>query len=380
MTILHIANWYPNPWDTVEGNFVRDQMNVFAQEVPVRVVVVQVRSVGGFWPRLRRLALEGSACGYFLLAPVRPGRVTEWLTALLLVGVLLRERAWRFDALHFHIAYPLLMLTGLWRWWVRKPILVSEHWSAYHYKFHLPEASRALQRMRQPFRHCKAVFAVSEAMMRDLRAFAPSATFQGHVLPNVVPLHGASNTKRLVPVLFAVNRWAPIKNPLPMLAGLNDAALAGFEFNLVIGGFGTMIEAMRAFVETSALRDRTTFTGKLTKPQIAQQLAQTDGYLFSSDYETFSVACAEALGAGVPLIGPHIEAIAEYAGPQDWVQVPERSAEGWRSAVCDFLAAGASARWDRTAIAQRAANRFSEASLRQGYRQVMQALHLLPPP
>lgn len=374
--VLHIANWYPNPWDAVEGNFVRDQIGVFAQEVPARVVVVQVRSVAGFWPRLRRIALDGGARGYFLLAPVRPGRATEWLSALLLMGVLLRERAWRFDALHFHIAYPLLMCSWLWRWWVRKPILVSEHWSAYHYKFHLPEGSKALQRMRQPFRHCKAVFAVSGALLSDVRAFAGSSALAGFVLPNVVPLHGAGGggASRWVPVLFAVSRWVAVKNPMPMLEGLSRAAEAGQTFRLVIGGYGPLVDAMTTFVASSALRNCTTFTGKLTKPQIADQLAQTDGYLFSSDYETFSVACAEALGAGVPLIGPHIAAIAEYAGPQDWVQVPERNPEGWRSAIVHFLETGASARWDRTAIAQRAVTQFSEATLREGYRQAMQSL------
>ena len=378
MTILHIANWYPNPWDNVEGNFVRDQIRVFSQEVPARAVVVQVRPAGGFWPRLKRVALDGGARGYFLLAPVRPGRVTEWLSALLLVGVLLRERAWRFDALHFHIAYPLLMQSFLWRWWVRKPILISEHWSAYHYKFHLPEGSRALQRMRQPFRHCKAVFAVSGTLLNDIRAFAPDGDLVGFVLPNVVPLHGAGGGTgpRPASVLFAVSRWVAVKNPMPMLEGLNRAAEAGQRFRLVIGGYGPLVDAMTTFVASSALRDCTTFTGKLTKPQVAEQLAQTDGYLFSSDYETFSVACAEALGAGVPLIGPNIEAIAEYAGPQDWVQVPERSAEGWRSAILNFLDAGSSARWDRAAIAQRAASRFSEATLRESYRRAMQALKL----
>lgn len=371
MTILHIANWYPNPWDNVEGNFVRDQIRVFAQEVPARAVVVQVRPSKGVWPRLRRIALEGGARGYFLLAPFRAGRVTEWLSTLLLVGVLLLERAWRFDALHFHIAYPLLMQSGLWRWWVRKPILISEHWSAYHYKFHLPEGSRALQRMRRPFRHCNAVFAVSEAMLDDIRAFAPNCTYRGFVLPNFVPLHGASGEKRTVPILFSVNHWRTIKNPLPMLAGLNETALAGHDFKLVIGGFGTMIDSMTAFVEMSALRERTTFTGKLTKAQIGEQLAQTDGYLFSSDYETFSVACAEALGAGVPLIGPHIDAIAEYAGSEEWELVESRDAKGWMAAITRFLVRRAAAAFDREAIAARAARRFSSEALRARYRVVL---------
>ena len=364
---LHIANWYPNPWDNLEGNFVRDQIQVFAEEQAARVVAVQVRYASRFWPRLQRHALVGGAHGYFLLARVRPGRVAEWLSTLLLIAVLLRERAWKYDALHFHIAYPLLMHSSLWRWLIRKPIFISEHWSAYHYKFHLPEGSRALERMRRLFQHCKVVFAVSEALLNDIRCFSPNAAYRGFVLPNVVPLHGASSSERPVPVLFAVNQWMPIKNPLPMLAGLNEAALAGHEFKLVIGGFGPMMDSMMEFVETTALQKRTTFTGKLTKTQIGEQLAQTDGYLFSSDYETFSVACAEALGAGVPLIGPHLDAIAEYAGPEEWERVGNRDAEHWRRAIIQFLHRRAAAAFDRKAIAARAAKRFSSEALRARY-------------
>ncbi|MDO8837358.1 MAG: glycosyltransferase family 4 protein [Parvibaculum sp.] len=376
MTILHIANWYPNPWDSIEGNFVRDQIRVFAQDLPAETIVVQVRPTYGGWPRLARRALEDGARGYFLLAPVRPGKMMEWLSTLLLVAVLLREKAWRFEALHFHIAYPLLLQSRLWRWMFRKPIMLSEHWSAYHYNFHLPDTSRALRTLRKPFRHGYPVFAVSQSLLDDIRRFAQTDGFRSFVIPNVVPLHGPAASRRDVPVLFAVNRWVLIKNPLPMLEGLNQAALAGHDFKLVIGGYGEMIGAMTALVDNSALRGRTTFVGKMTKPQIAAQLAQSDGYLFSSDYETFSIACAEALGAGVPLIGPYISSIAEYAGPEDWIEVPARSADGWSAAILGFVEKWNATGWNRAAIAQRAARRFSETVLRARYRAAMQTLGL----
>jgi len=190
-------------------------------------------------------------------------------------------------------------------------------------------------------------------------------------LPNVVPLHGASAGTRDVPVLFAVNRWNPIKNPTAMLEGLHRAAKAGLAFELVIGGFGPLIEEMTDFVEASALRGRTRFTGKMTKPQIAAQLAQSDGYLFSSDYETFSIACAEALGAGAPLIGPHIPAIAEYAGPDDRVEIASRSPDAWQEAITRFVETWARGGWDRAAIARRAEAQFSETRLRAQYRAAM---------
>jgi hypothetical protein len=200
MKTLHIANWYPTPSDNIAGNFVRDQIAVFKQELPAEVVVVQVRPTPKRWPRFKRQQLEGDARGYILHAPVQSGsKVLEWVSTLLLMGVLLHERAWRFEALHFHIAYPLLIHSRFWRWIFRKPIVISEHWSAYHYKFHLPEGSRALSHMRRPFQQGNPVLAVSQALLDDIRTFAQRDDFKGFVLPNVVPLHGAAEGKRDVP-------------------------------------------------------------------------------------------------------------------------------------------------------------------------------------
>lgn len=174
--------------------------------------------------------------------------------------------------------------------------------------------------------------------------------------------------------MFAASQGVAVKNMIHMLEDWHQLADAEQRFNLVIGGYGPLIDAMKKFAAWSALRNCTTFIGKLTKPQIAAQLVQTDGYLFSPNYETYSLACAEALRARVSLTGPNITVIANYAGPQDWLQVPERNPEVWCSAMVHFLETGASARWDRTAIAQRAVTQFSEATLREGYRQAMQSL------
>lgn len=378
MTILHIANWYPGSWDDLEGNFVRDQISVFRRGLPAEVIVVQVRPTPRGWPTFMRPPLEDGARGYILYAPLRPGtKFLEWLSTLLLIGVLLHERAWRFNALHFHIAYPLLMHSRFWRWIFRRQIIISEHWSAYHYNFYLQEPSRALRQMRRPFEQGDPVLTVSDALLADIRNFAKRGDFRGFVVPNVVPLHGAVEGRRTVPVLFAVNRWTSIKSPMSMLEGLNLAAEAGLRFSLVIGGFGELIDAMKAFVEASALRDHTHFTGKMTKPEIAAQLAITDGYLFSSNYETFSIACAEALGSGVPLIGPQIPAIAEYAGSEDWITVSSRTPEAWHEAVNTFVGRWARGGWERLTIAGRAEKQFSETRLLALYLAAMKEIGVL---
>jgi glycosyltransferase involved in cell wall biosynthesis len=320
---------------------------------------------------LKHLELEDGARAFYLLTRLPPGRITEALSTLLLVGALFRSRAWRFDALHFHVAYPLLIHARVWRWWFRRPIIISEHWSAYHYSFHLPESSKSLRRLRRPFQEGFPVIAVSKALLQDIREFSGCDDFPGYVIPNVVPIQGSRCHANRVPVLFCVGRWVDIKDPMPMLAGFAQAAASGAKFELVIGGFGDLMETMQSYVANSALAGCTRFAGVMTKPEIADQLRLTDGFAFSSRYETFSVAAAEALGAGVPLIGPHIPAIAEYASREDWQVVEARNATAWSVAVCEFLKRISAGDFDGEAIASRAAVRFSPDGIRAAYRKVL---------
>ena len=369
--VLHVANWYPNPWNPIEGNFVRDQIRLFSKEAEAKIIAVQVRSEPGTLFRYRQIDLDLGGRGYFISTRLQTGKATEWLSTILLMMALVRERAWRFDLLHFHIAYPLLLHVQLWRWLVRVPVVISEHWSAYHFNFYLPQGAKSVKVLRQPFQHGFSVLAVSQALFEDILKFSGRNDLNGCVIPNVVPLHGARPSNRAVPVLFVVNRWARIKDPIPMLEGLALAAADGFEFELVVGGYGEMILQMEQFVADSALAGRTRFCGLMSKTEIAMQLAVSDGYLFSSQYETFSVACAEALGAGVPLIGPYLPAIAEYAGQDDWERVETRDAAGWGQAIRCFLERRLKGGFDPAAIAARASSRFSPEVLQAAYREVL---------
>ena len=64
MKVLHIANWYPNPWSAIEGNFIRDQIRLFTKEVPGQAVVVKVRHDRDFLLRPRILDVVRSLIGY----------------------------------------------------------------------------------------------------------------------------------------------------------------------------------------------------------------------------------------------------------------------------------------------------------------------------
>lgn len=371
LKVLHIANWYPNPWDNIEGNFVRDQIRVFKKAIDSKTVVVQVRESKYFMPKYQSLPLDDNARGYFIFSRSRVGKITELISSLLLFFVLIKERAWKYNVLHFHIAYPLLIHCKFWKGVFKKNIVVSEHWSAYHYNFYLPQSASSLGNMRKIFNYCDVIFPVSNALMDDIKKFTSRDELPGVVISNVVPLQGSNQKHNKAPILFAVNRWRSIKNPMPMLEGLEMAAQNGEVFNLVIGGFGDLIDEMNAFVNCGLLKDRTIFLGKMTKEEISYQLSVSDGYLFSSDYETFSIACAEALGAGVPLIGPYIPAISEYASQGEWVAVRGSGSKDWCRAVSTFLSQEKSGFFVPEAIAAKAENNFSEENIKVLYQETI---------
>jgi glycosyltransferase involved in cell wall biosynthesis len=370
--ILHVANWYPNPWSELEGNFIRSQIQLFCDEIPGEAVVVQVRHHSSSMAQVFRVNLIGDVPGYFLLISHKAaGRLSALLSTLLLLYVLVRHRFWRFSALHFHIANPLLCHIGIWKNIVRKPILISEHWSAYHYNFYLPKDSTKLEPLRRPFHHQYPLLAVSQALIEDIHSFAQTTQFPAYVIPNVVPLHGASPHTNSVVRLFTVNRWVPIKDPMTMLEGLALAMEAGADFELIIGGGGEMLEQMVDFIKNSSLAPSTQILGWMDKNQIANELTHADGYVFSSRYETFSVGCAEALGAGVPLIGPKIPAIAEYADHSEWEQVRGRSASDWKVALIRFLERFQNNDFNPPRIADRCATLFSPEVLKRKYKTIV---------
>lgn len=370
--VLHIANWYPSLKNPVEGNFVRDHIQIFKKEFPGSAIAVQVRDNATTWLKPSVESLDCETVGYFIDTKISAHRVTEIFSTLLLLYALLRSRFWRYDVLQFHIGVPLLIHAHYWRQIIRKRIVITEHWTAYHYNFYLPEKSKSLIRLRKPFQQELPVLAVSQALLNDIRLFSGGAFFPGYVIPNVVPLLGPRNKQNNTPVLFTVNVWRLLKDPIPMLEGLALAKARGCQFKLVIGGYGEMIPEMERVVSRTDLYCCTEFRGRMTKSAIASQLQATDGFIFSSKYETFSVACAEALGAGVPLIGPLIPAVSEYSHTGNWQEVPERTPEAWANAILTFLKRISFGDFDAVKIASEAHSRFSESAIRSSYRRAIQ--------
>lgn len=383
--ILHIASWYPSEISPTDGSFVHDQIRLFLDVFPADVIQVKVVCASSSRFGFKFVDLQSGGKGFFLFMPfgMREGsRFSLWLSSIWLMLVLIACRAWRYQIFHFHIAIPLLVYVGLWNKFWRKKIIITEHWSAYHFNFDLPYGSRAHRRLSSPFKQGYPVFSVSNSLARDLLKFSNLSAGNYFVIPNYVPLHGASERhSRNAIVLFTVNRWVGIKNPLPMIRSVVNLIDSGVNIELVVGGDGPLLAEMKSLCRSSRTQSAVVFRGWMTKGQISKQLAKSDAYIFNSIYETFSIACAEALGAGLPWIGPEISSILEYSSVGDF-QIVENgeSTLSWNSALHSFLYRFYSGQFKRHEIASRAFSRLGSSRIKSLYASSMSNLLKSPKP
>ena len=338
--VLHITNWYPNNWNDLEAIFIKEQYKLFSEVTTANLLHTQVRT-GKKLLEYKYFKYSNSEEGYYLLTKIKSNKIIELLTTFLLCWVLFKVNYKKYDLIHFHIAYPLLTYYHLWKKIVKIPIIMSEHWSAYHFNFYMPKETKKLNNIKRIFKQNIPLITVSKALLDDIENFSGNKIDKSYIIPNVIDkkyyYYLDKKTKHKTVTFFALNNWRKIKNPFPMLEGFVKLASSNVEFNLVIGGYGELMEDMKKFVVKYKLEDSVSFCSKMNKQEIANQLHISDAFVFSSIYETFSVVCAESLCCGVPIIGSDISSISEYANSSSYLKLKNNNADEWKNSLKYFI-------------------------------------------
>ena len=77
----------------------------------------------------------------------------------------------------------------------------------------------------------------------------------------------------------------------------------GENVRLVIGGDGSQREWLEGIVKSENIEEQVTFTGALSREEVANWMNKCDAFVLPSRYETFGVVYIEALASGKPVIG-----------------------------------------------------------------------------
>lgn len=146
----------------------------------------------------------------------------------------------------------------------------------------------------------------------DLERFAPPARRDR---ARLAALFGTPEGASPGPVLFHVSNFRPIKRPLDLIEVLARVRRS-LPARLVLIGDGPERAAVEDRARLLGVADAVRALGR--RREFAGLLAHADGFLLTSESESFGVAALEALASGVPVFGYRVggvpEVVAEGAG------------------------------------------------------------------
>lgn len=222
------------------------------------------------------------------------------------------------DLAHVHMALPGGFLALWLKWNPGIPYLVTEHLTDYMERDGSYVRAHPLYRLltRLVCRQSDAVAAVSHPLLRAL-AGHHLLKQPGRVIANVVDdaPRAAEQERPHRPVTFIT--VSLLSDRQKNLSGLLRAFAQALEQEpglcLKIVGDGPDRTDLELLARELRLEDRVTFAGYVANENMAACWQQADVFVLNSRFETFSVATAEALLHGLPVI------VTACGGPEEFV-------------------------------------------------------------
>lgn len=369
MKVLHITYWFPNKRNSFEGLWIKrhiDGLSKYAAQKTWHLEVQPAKSAEFF----RSITADVMQC--IIRVPLQNWFLIELINFVALSYLLFVKRIHRnFDVINFHIAYPQLTYWFLLKKFIKKKVIITEHWSAYHFSFGLQDKKK-LYRIKNIFRHGIPVIAVSNALLNDIRLFSGNANFDGYVVPNAVDtsLFNWSGVNKAQQTFFMLSYWKAPKNPLIIIEAFSELCKNRTDVHLRIGGYGPQWEKMKNRVIQLSSQSNITFLGPLSANEIAMEMNKAAAFLHCSDYETFSVVCAESLCCGTPVIASAVGGIPEFIDKNNGILCHQNTPELWLNALNDFF----KLRFDGAGISKKAAMKFSVAEVSSSYYNILRKI------
>ena len=351
--MLHLTYWYSNKQDIHEATWIR--AHVHSLEVHVQAQYIchfAIKEAKRFSFRSEKVDQNHSS---FLLSGPMPWWLIEILSFFGLVFLLL-VKARKYNLVNVHIAYPLLTYFHLIRKWIRKPIVITEHWSGYHFNFGV---KRKLPRIQRIFSNRLPLITVSDSLKTDIEHFSHQTVTASCVIPNAVDSKTFYRNEKIQPnshLFFMLSHWKWPKKPEVIIRAFAKFIQSEEDarHQLRIGGYGAQLKEMEELVDALQVRDNVVFLGMLSPAAVAVEMNRSGAFLHCSEYETFSVVCAEAICSGTPVVASAVGGIREFINESNGVLLQENTVRDWLSALRNFR----SLHFNRTGISRAAAERF----------------------
>jgi len=344
LRVLFVTNWFPRRERPVEGVFVREHAR--AVQLYDDVVVLHSMGLDPWITRAWRMEQEldheltGGIRTYRLWHRRHPVRGSTYIRFVISIVQAIRAlvaEGFRPDVIHAHIyeaGIPSVVAGRV----LGIPVLITEHYSAFPRNL-LPW--KELLKARVAFSLAERVLPVSNSLRAGIEARGLRARFQ--VIPNAINetffnvISRSSRPTRGPVRLLTVGQLKPVKGIPILLGALARVDRQRTDWCLDVVGDGQERAAYLRLAEELGIGEKVTFTPYLRPQELAARMRQAHVFVLASSYETFSVATAEALASGLPVVATQSGGPAEFVVPGVGVLVPPGDADALSRALIEML-------------------------------------------
>lgn len=330
MKILFLTTWYPDAKNPNRGIFVRDQAEAISSSHSVEVVFASIDySKFALWSySVTKKERKGLTEHHLVVKHSLP--IINQLVFFLITIRQTKKIARTFspDLIHGNIGYP----GAFWSWAVsralRIPYVITEHTkitnnfrSAFHKfltLFGLKRASR--------------ITAVSSWHAKEIEA---ATNKKVDVLGNIIQIDRFNAVKTLPssqPVHFGIvgHMNTDIKG-YDLL--LQACALLQGDYVLHIGGSGKLLETYQVLAEKLGIKNKCVFHGFVEFSTVPDFMSRLHFFVSTSKSETFGMAMAEAMAAGLPVVATSSGGSDELINTENGILVQNRDAASLADAL-----------------------------------------------
>lgn len=346
ISILAITNLYPVPWAPHRASFNKQQFELLAQQVALRVLVlVPWRE----WLKHRHECLETDCISYapYFQLPGFGRSLTPWFQR----WAIARKQRWIDQAKPTHLlaswAFPDAVACLMYAKNKALPVLVKVHGTDVNEHTLYPKRRHL---MTTWLSQAKTIFCASQALQQKLIAIGLD---KDTVCTNYNGVHaelfypeptGATDKK----ILF-VGNLLDTKGVFELVDAFH-LAHKETDCDLHFIGQGPATDALKTRVLQHGLADRVTFHGALPIHKVAEHIRKAQLLVLPSYREGVPNVLLEACASGTPVVATRVGGIPEVVTEQTGILVEPQTSTALAEAILAALAKS----WQKDVIVQHA--------------------------
>jgi glycosyltransferase involved in cell wall biosynthesis len=383
--VLVFSHLFPSDSFSAAGRFVEDQVKaIHAEGVEVQTVTVRFHRLSFFKPfDFFRGLYDGLICvrtrsgtsprGLKFIelqcpSPRLGGVVQAWLYAVCAKRFISRymESQSGFDLVHAHTSlldgYVGLKVSN----YLRIPLLITEHTGPFESLLRRAGSKRILTEV---FTKAGTVVAVSAALGRSVVEQFPFLNLKLLIVPNTYSeLDFRYDGTPPMNVIGWLGYVSPVKRIDRLLCMFAKMRQVRTDLSLKIISMNTLTVENLKLAADLRIREAITYAQSKTREDVASALRNLSLLVVSSDVETFSVACLEALAVGTPVVSTNCGGPSDILKTaEDGIVVDSNDPAEMAVAALKLLNGDLNSTGARSARAKRASDNFGAAKIAGRY-------------